>query len=63
MPPATTDDDNENQPDRPMRRLPDNYRWYGSVRMFRRLLVWQMLVLEGRVGGPNDGGEAYQPDE
>jgi hypothetical protein len=38
-----------------MRRLPASFRWYGSVRMFRRLLYLQMLVLEGRIGGPYDG--------
>lgn len=61
--PATTDDDNNhNHSDaHHMRRLPASFRWYGSVRMFRRLLYLQMLVLEGRIGGPHDG-EAYQPD-
>ncbi len=33
--------------------------WAGSVRQFRILLYWQMLYLEGRVGGPNDGEGEY----
>jgi hypothetical protein len=60
--PTSTDDDNNNLPDDlRTRRLPASLHWYGSVRMFRRLLYLQMLVLEGRIGGPYDG-EAYQPD-
>ena len=54
--PTSTDDDNNNNPHDPRtRRLPASFRWYGSVRMFRRLLYLQMLVLEGRIGGPYDG--------
>jgi hypothetical protein len=62
MPPATTDDDHENHPDRPMRRLsPSEIRFVGTVRQFRILLHLQCLALEGRLGGPYDG-EACQPD-
>ena len=32
--------------------------WAGTVREFRMLLYYQMLYLEGRIGGPNDGGSA-----
>jgi len=33
--------------------------WSGPNRQFRILLYWQMLYLEGRVGGPYDGSDTY----
>ena len=60
MPPI--ENDNERSDPRMRRLAPSEIRFRGTVRQFRLLLQLQVLALEGRIGGPNDG-KALQPDQ
>jgi len=55
MPP--TGNDNANPSRRTRRVPPDGFRWFGSVRQFRWLLLLQQAVLAGHLGGPRDGAK------
>ena len=60
MPPT----ENDNPKPRPTKRLsPSELRFIGTVHQFEVLLQLQLLVLEGRLGGPRDGAKMRRPDE